>query len=73
MTPSGAELLNRAEMLRGHLLERQAEAERLRRLPGSRALFESNELQRCFRDVHAVASRTTRLGAIGRAFSGGEV
>ena len=70
MTPSGAELLTRAEILRGHLLERQAEAERL---AGSRALFESNELQRCFRDVHAVASRTTRLGAIGRAFSGGEV
>lgn len=38
--------------------------ERLFRAAGSRALFEGNELQRCFRDVHAVASRTTRLGAI---------
>jgi hypothetical protein len=27
-------------------------------------LFEGNELQRCLRDVHAVASRTTRLGAV---------
>jgi 3-hydroxy-9,10-secoandrosta-1,3,5(10)-triene-9,17-dione monooxygenase len=47
--------------------------ERLFKAAGSRALFEGNELQRCFRDVHAVASRTTRLGAIGRTFSGGEV
>jgi 3-hydroxy-9,10-secoandrosta-1,3,5(10)-triene-9,17-dione monooxygenase len=47
--------------------------ERLFRAAGSRALFEGNELQRCFRDVHSVASRTTRLGAIGRAFAGGEV
>jgi 3-hydroxy-9,10-secoandrosta-1,3,5(10)-triene-9,17-dione monooxygenase len=46
--------------------------ERLFKAAGSRALFEGNELQRCFRDVHAVASRTTRLGAIGR-MSGGEV
>lgn len=47
-------------------------AERLFKAAGSRALFDGNELQRCFRDVHAVASRTTRLGAIGR-MSGGEV
>jgi 3-hydroxy-9,10-secoandrosta-1,3,5(10)-triene-9,17-dione monooxygenase len=47
--------------------------ERLFRAAGSRALFEGNELQRCFRDAHAVASRTTRLGAIGRAFARGEV
>lgn len=47
-------------------------AERLFKAAGSRALFEGNELQRCFRDVHAVASRGTRLGATGRV-SGGEV
>jgi hypothetical protein len=47
-------------------------AERLFKAAGSRALFDGNELQRCFRDVHAVASRATRLGAIGR-MSGGEV
>jgi alkylation response protein AidB-like acyl-CoA dehydrogenase len=46
--------------------------ERLFKAAGSRALFDGNELQRCFRNVHAVASRTTRLGAIGR-LSGGEV
>jgi alkylation response protein AidB-like acyl-CoA dehydrogenase len=47
-------------------------AERLFKAAGSRALFDGNDLQRCFRDVHAVASRTTRLGAIGR-MSVGEV
>ena len=47
--------------------------ERLFKAAGSRALFAENELQRCFRDVYAVASRTTRLGAIGKAFAGGEV
>lgn len=48
--------------------------ERLFKAAGSRALFADNELQRCFRDVHAVASRTTRLGALpGRASAGGEV
>jgi 3-hydroxy-9,10-secoandrosta-1,3,5(10)-triene-9,17-dione monooxygenase len=47
-------------------------AERLFKAAGSRALFDGNDLQRCFRDVHAVASRGTRLGAIGR-MSGGEV
>jgi hypothetical protein len=82
MTPSGAELPGRAERLRPRLLARQAEAERLRRVPeatmrdfhaaGSRALFAENELQRCFRDVHAVASSLTRLGMIGRT-PGGEV
>jgi 3-hydroxy-9,10-secoandrosta-1,3,5(10)-triene-9,17-dione monooxygenase len=46
--------------------------ERLFKAAGSHALFDGNELQRCFRDVHAVASRTTRLGAIGKA-GGGEV
>jgi alkylation response protein AidB-like acyl-CoA dehydrogenase len=46
--------------------------ERLFKAAGSQALFADNELQRCFRDVHAVASRTTRLGGIGRA-RGGEV
>jgi alkylation response protein AidB-like acyl-CoA dehydrogenase len=48
-------------------------SERLFKAAGSRALFADNELQRCFRDAHAVASQTTRLGAIGRVFSGGEV
>jgi 3-hydroxy-9,10-secoandrosta-1,3,5(10)-triene-9,17-dione monooxygenase len=43
--------------------------ERLFRAAGSHALFEGNELQRCFRDVHAVASRITRLGGIGAAGS----
>jgi alkylation response protein AidB-like acyl-CoA dehydrogenase len=43
--------------------------ERLFRAAGSHALFEGNELQRCFRDVHAVASRVTRLGGIGAAGS----
>ena len=38
--------------------------DRLFRAAGSHELFEGNELQRCLRDVHAVASRTTRLGAI---------
>jgi hypothetical protein len=38
--------------------------DRLFRAAGSQVLFEGNELQRCLRDVHAVASRTTRLGAI---------
>jgi hypothetical protein len=38
--------------------------DRLFRAAGSHVLFEGNELQRCLRDVHAVASRTTRLGAI---------
>jgi 3-hydroxy-9,10-secoandrosta-1,3,5(10)-triene-9,17-dione monooxygenase len=38
--------------------------DRLFRAAGSKVLFEGNELQRCLRDVHAVASRTTRLGAI---------
>jgi hypothetical protein len=38
--------------------------DRLFRAAGSQALFEGNELQRCLRDVHSVASRTTRLGAI---------
>ncbi len=38
--------------------------ERLFRAAGSHALFDGNELQRCFRDVHAVASRVTRLGGI---------
>jgi 3-hydroxy-9,10-secoandrosta-1,3,5(10)-triene-9,17-dione monooxygenase len=38
--------------------------DRLFRAAGSHALFDGNELQRCLRDVHAVASRTTRLGAI---------
>jgi 3-hydroxy-9,10-secoandrosta-1,3,5(10)-triene-9,17-dione monooxygenase len=38
--------------------------DRLFRAAGSHALFEGNELQRCLRDVHAVASRTTRLGAV---------
>jgi len=38
--------------------------DRLFRAAGSQALFEGNELQRRLRDVHAVASRTTRLGAI---------
>ena len=37
---------------------------RLFRAAGSQALFEGNELQRCLRDVYAVASRTTRLGDI---------
>ncbi len=41
--------------------------ERLFRAAGSSALFDGNELQRCFRDVHAVASRVTRLGMIGAA------
>jgi alkylation response protein AidB-like acyl-CoA dehydrogenase len=41
--------------------------ERLFRAAGSQALFEGNELQRCFRDVHAVASRITRLGGIAAA------
>jgi alkylation response protein AidB-like acyl-CoA dehydrogenase len=41
--------------------------ERLFRTAGSSALFEGNELQRCFRDVHAVASRVTRLGMISAA------
>jgi 3-hydroxy-9,10-secoandrosta-1,3,5(10)-triene-9,17-dione monooxygenase len=50
-----------------------AAAERLFKAAGSRALFEDNELQRCFRDVHAVASRTTRLGMIGKAPADGEV
>ena len=47
--------------------------ERLFRAAGSRALFQGNELQRCFRDVHAVASRTTRLGMINTAPGAGEV
>ena len=47
--------------------------DRLFRAAGSRALFEGNELQRCFRDVHAVASRTTRLGMINNAPGAGEV
>ena len=47
-------------------------AERLFQAAGSHALFEGNELQRCFRDVHAVASRTTRLGMI-KPSGGGEV
>jgi 3-hydroxy-9,10-secoandrosta-1,3,5(10)-triene-9,17-dione monooxygenase len=47
--------------------------ERLFHAAGSRALFAENELQRCFRDVHAVASRLTRLGMIGRTPGGGEV
>jgi alkylation response protein AidB-like acyl-CoA dehydrogenase len=47
--------------------------ERLFRAAGSRALFADSELQRCFRDVHAVASRTTRLGGIARGQGGGEV
>jgi Acyl-CoA dehydrogenase, C-terminal domain len=47
--------------------------ERLFKAAGSRALFAGNELQRCFRDVHAVASRTTRFGATADAFAGGEV
>jgi hypothetical protein len=38
--------------------------ERFLRAAGSSALFEGNELQRCFRDGHAVASRVTRLGMI---------
>jgi 3-hydroxy-9,10-secoandrosta-1,3,5(10)-triene-9,17-dione monooxygenase len=38
--------------------------DRLFRAAGSQVLFEGNELQRCLRDVQAVASRTTRLGAI---------
>jgi alkylation response protein AidB-like acyl-CoA dehydrogenase len=38
--------------------------DRLFRAAGSQVLFEANELQRCLRDVQAVASRTTRLGAI---------
>jgi alkylation response protein AidB-like acyl-CoA dehydrogenase len=38
--------------------------DRLFRSAGSQVLFEGNELQRCLRDVQAVASRTTRLGAI---------
>jgi alkylation response protein AidB-like acyl-CoA dehydrogenase len=133
MTPSGAELLGRAERLRPQLLARQAEAirhdlaesaaeadaarlllrrtvheveravreriaptpralielvsrdrhfatrlalratERLFHAAGSRALFAENELQRCFRDVHAVASRLTRLGMVGKTPGGGEV
>lgn len=43
--------------------------ERLFRAAGSHALFEGNELQRCFRDVHAVASRVTRLGGVSAAGS----
>jgi alkylation response protein AidB-like acyl-CoA dehydrogenase len=43
--------------------------ERPFRAAGSHALFEGNELQRCFRDVHAVASQITRLGGIGAAGS----
>lgn len=35
MRPSGAELLGRAQKLRPALLARQAEAERLRRLPAA--------------------------------------
>jgi alkylation response protein AidB-like acyl-CoA dehydrogenase len=46
--------------------------ERLFGAAGSHALFDGNELQPCSRDLHAVASRTTRLGAIGNA-GGGEV
>jgi alkylation response protein AidB-like acyl-CoA dehydrogenase len=46
--------------------------ERLFHAAGSRALFAGNELQRCFRDIHAVASRLTRLGMRG-ATSVGEV
>ena len=38
--------------------------DRLFRAAGSQALFTGNELQRCLRDVQAVASRTTRLGAV---------
>ena len=38
--------------------------DRLFRAAGSQVLFEGNELQRGLRDVQAVASRTTRLGAI---------
>ena len=38
--------------------------DRLFRAAGSQALFEGNKLQRCVRDAQAVASRTTRLGAI---------
>jgi alkylation response protein AidB-like acyl-CoA dehydrogenase len=47
--------------------------ERLFQAAGSRALFADSELQRCFRDVHAVASRTTRLGGIARGQGAGEV
>ena len=43
--------------------------ERLFRAAGSSALFEGNELRRCFRDGHAVASRVARLGMI-RATTG---
>ena len=49
---------------------RTSATERLFKAAGSRALFVGNELQRCFRDVHAVASRMTRLAAIGRISSG---
>jgi len=47
--------------------------ERLFHAAGSRALFDGNELQRCFRDVHAVASRTTRIGMITKTPGAGEV
>jgi len=47
--------------------------DRLFRAAGSQALFEGNELQRCLRDIHAVASRTTRLGAIAGGSTGSEV
>ena len=47
--------------------------ERLFHAAGSRALFADNELQRCFRDLHAVASRLTRLGGMRGGPAGGEV
>jgi hypothetical protein len=66
---SGTELLNRGKRLRPRLVERQAEAERLRHLPETTmAEFHEAGISRaCGASgrVHAVASRVTRLGGIG--------
>jgi 3-hydroxy-9,10-secoandrosta-1,3,5(10)-triene-9,17-dione monooxygenase len=65
------DLVSRDRHFATHLALRSTE--RLFKAAGSHALFEGNELQRCFRDVHAVASRTTRLGMISKVPGGGEV
>jgi hypothetical protein len=43
------------------------------RAAGSQVLLEGTEFQRCLRDVHAVASRTTRLGTIAGPVGAAEV
>jgi 3-hydroxy-9,10-secoandrosta-1,3,5(10)-triene-9,17-dione monooxygenase len=65
--PALIELVSRDRHFTTHLALRATE--RLFRAAGSHALFEGNELQRCFRDVHAVASRVTRLGGVSAAGS----